>query len=1372
MSGGSLASPTISGIRSQRHVGPKIGQTTSGRSNDINADLDSHADTSCFSREYCVILADSPFAKEASVTGFLDSMKVPKKIPILSVLTAYDDPVSGCTYILVFHQVLVFNDLSHHLICPNQLRQNGVLVRSCPKSLDPDRTDTSHSIQALSEDGQVVTIHLHVDGVASTFVLRKPSQDEIENCHRVEMTSNTIEWDPSGTWLEEMEEDCLVTIDRTIKSVREPSYTDTQYRNGAHSTGTDLIDSDTVLYERVISKVMVQTARSSSRGGKITPEELSKRWYIGLKRAKQTLAMTTQKCVRDYTNVMLARRFKPLAYQLRHRAIRSTWYCDIMKFPRETWFRKNKYALVFADEHGYIKAYPLRQRKESPDALKLFHQQVGIPAVLRMDNGCELAKGDFARNVRRSGSRLWPIEPHTPKLNPAEVAIRQLKVLARLLSIREQSPQVLSDHLIELCASIRSSTASNHALSDGRTPRMMTTGDDDDISHLCEFHWFQWCWFYTPSKGDTVKKHIGRWLGPAETVGEILCAKILQSNMQVMHRTTYMPLSEEDLRNPEVTELRKKFDAVVTERLDNTEFVPGIEEATELSIQETTPRFDPYKDELDATQNEMRVSDDDDLDQEALDQYLQLEVFLPNGDQKQLGKVLRRVTDQNGVPIGKRNDIPMLHTGLYEVEFPDGTIREYSANLIAENLYEQIDDDGHYHSTVKAIIDHKMTDEAITMKDIELASGKGVSRIKPTRTTKGWLFLIEWQDGTYSWERLADVKNTIPVECAEYVHLHGLTQQPAFSWWVPYTLKKRDRIIKKLKARSIARKTHKFGIRVPSDVREALQIDDDTQTDYWAKAIQKEMKNVRVAFKVLEDDEHVPPTYRPIECHMIFDVKMDHTRKARLVAGGHKTADPDPNLVYASVVSRDSVRIAFLLAGLNNLDICAADIQNAFLESPCSEKFYTTLGREFGSDQGKKALVVRALYGLKSAAASFGRYLKESLRNLGWIPTKGDPNVYLRPATKSDGTKIYEYLLTYVDDLLCIGINPKESIEAIGKVFTLKPGSVGPPTQYLGAEIGQYSFESSNEKHWYMGSEKYVKESIRNVQLWLKDRGLELKKGARSVLPTDYRPELDVSEELDTESASYYMSQISVLRWIVELGRIDIAAEVSMLSSYMVSPRKGHLTALLHIYAWLMAHSRSKIVFDTDRKNIPRPKHDESDWKVQVDVGPEEIPTDVPEARGEAVQIIVFVDANHAGDQKTRRSRTGLIIFLNSAPIIWMSKKQGSIETSSFGSEFAAMKVATEQVVALRWKLRTFGVPIDGPAHVRCDNQSVVLNSSVPTSRLNKKNNAVAFHYVREKAAQSVISVHKEGTKTNIADMLSKIQTGSERIRLAQMILY
>ena len=154
------------------------------------------------------------------------------------------------------------------------------------------------------------------------------------------------------------------------------------------------------------------------------------------------------------------------------------------------------------------------------------------------------------------------------------------------------------------------------------------------------------------------------------------------------------------------------------------------------------------------------------------------------------------------------------------------------------------------------------------------------------------------------------------------------------------------------------RTTQKFGIQLPKTVEEALRIDKETGTTFWRDAIKKEMDTVRVAFKILEDGQQVPVGSKFIGVHLVFDVKQGTLqRKARLVCDGSKT---DPEVpTYAGVVSRESVRIAFLYAALNDLDILAADCEGAYLNAPTREKLHTTCGPEFGADAGKTAIIVR-----------------------------------------------------------------------------------------------------------------------------------------------------------------------------------------------------------------------------------------------------------------------------------------------------------------------------------------------------------------------------------------------------------------------------
>lgn len=162
----------------------------------------------------------------------------------------------------------------------------------------------------------------------------------------------------------------------------------------------------------------------------------------------------------------------------------------------------------------------------------------------------------------------------------------------------------------------------------------------------------------------------------------------------------------------------------------------------------------------------------------------------------------------------------------------------------------------------------------------------------------------------------------------------------------------------------------------------------------------------------------------------------------------------------------------------------------------------------------------------------------------------------------------------------------------------------------------------------------------------------------------------------------------------------------------------------------------------------------------------------MPEPRGHAVDITCFVDANHAGNLVTRRSHTGILIYVQNAPILWFSKKQNTVESSSFGSEFVALRIAKEMIVGLRYKLRMFGVPLRGPASVLCDNQGVVKNVSIPESALSKRHNAINYHAVREAVAAGIMRVGKEDGDTNLADVFTKALDRNRRYNLFSKIGY
>jgi hypothetical protein len=220
-----------------------------------------------------------------------------------------------------------------------------------------------------------------------------------------------------------------------------------------------------------------------------------------------------------------------------------------------------------------------------------------------------------------------------------------------------------------------------------------------------------------------------------------------------------------------------------------------------------------------------------------------------------------------------------------------------------------------------------------------------------------------------------------------------------------------------------------------------------------------------------------PDDYKEIPLRMIFDVKMDFPRKARLVAGGHLT-DPPEALTYSSVVSRRSVRLAFMLAKLNDLEMISTNIRNAHLNAEVTEKNYAIAGPKFGELQGCTVVVVNALYCLKSAGAAWNHHLTNELE---FEPFPADPNVWRRAHVKSDGTKYYEYVFVYVDELLCLSVDPVGRIIQPLSDLGYRCKDVGKPTRYLGTEIAEHEIRGADgtvHKFWSMSAEQYLKLAI------------------------------------------------------------------------------------------------------------------------------------------------------------------------------------------------------------------------------------------------------------------------------------------------------
>ena len=195
----------------------------------------------------------------------------------------------------------------------------------------------------------------------------------------------------------------------------------------------------------------------------------------------------------------------------------------------------------------------------------------------------------------------------------------------------------------------------------------------------------------------------------------------------------------------------------------------------------------------------------------------------------------------------------------------------------------------------------------------------------------------------------------------------------------------------------VRKASHKYGIEIPTSIASARKIDEKNGNNYWITAIQKEMTNVGIAFTIIDNGINPPPGWRKASGHLVFDVKMDFTRKARWVKDDHRTHDPTTS-AYAGVVSCESVRVALTYAALMNLDIMTADIQNAYLQAPSSEKDYIICGPEFGlKNVVKVALIKRSLYGGEVSGRDFWHHLRSCMDFMVFLPillgSSSPPNI-------------------------------------------------------------------------------------------------------------------------------------------------------------------------------------------------------------------------------------------------------------------------------------------------------------------------------------------------------------------------------------------
>ena len=1017
---------------------------------------------------------------------------------------------------------------------------------------------------------------------------------------------------------------------------------------------------------------------------------------------KRTFDATTRHARHD-VRIPMRKHYKSRNPALNVRRLKETYATDTFFATTKALHGETMVQLYAGRKSMFTVVYGMKSETQMPETLQDFIREWGAMQGLKSDNAKAQLSAKVLDILRMYNIKDMQSEAYQQNQNYAENRIGYVKATVNILLDRTGSPANLWYLCMQYVVYCLNRLA--HKPIDNRTPMEVAFGETPDISSLLVFLWHQPVYYQKhTAKFPESKEGIGKFVGIAENVGDALTFKILLPNGEVICRSGVRPVDDKDQN------LRAEYEGIPEEILQSEADVVDPERLR-------LPSVDP--DEL-------------------------------------LGKIFLEKVELGGKVHRKEVLERVIVEDVDEDEEPQYKVRVGDEGNIEDVMAE---------SAIRQAIERQQIldeDPEVDPEDRFWTFDAIVGHRK--RRHHGWEVRVKWSsDDEDTWEPLNVMAGTDPVTIAEYAKTESLLETPGWKRFKRYI--KRPHISARV-AKQVALKRRrtaaqiKFGFRVPRTYQEALRIDKVNGNKKWQEAIYTELEQLDEYKTFRVSQEGVPEGFNKIRVHFVFDVKHDGRHKARLVAGGHMTPE-EVYASYSSVASLRSMRLVMFASQLNDQKLHAADIGNAYLEAFTEEKVCFIAGPEFGPGRaGKVLVIVKALYGLRTSGAQFHKKLAETMRELGYFPSKADPNIWMRETPGK-----WEYVCIYVDDLLIASDEPSYLTDALQKLgYKLK--GVGEPEYHLGGDIKKVK---DPEEVLTWGPTKYINRMMESYKTMF---GTEVpKREVHAPLDPKDHPELDDTEFLDEEGRNKYQSMIGSLGWAVLLGRIDITCAVMTMSSFRQSPRVGHLERLKRIYSFLRNYKKTSIKFRTDLPDYSCYKPMEHDWSQVYGPTQEEIPEDAPEPRGKPVITTTFADANLMHDLLTGRSCTGVLHMVNKTPIDWFSKKQSVVETAVYGSEFVAARIAVEQIMDLRYTLRMLGIPIQGKSWLFCDNMSVVVSSSIPKSTIKKRHNALAFHRVREAIAAGFVNIHHIRSEENPADILTKFRSSSAWFHLMKPLI-
>lgn len=473
----------------------------------------------------------------------------------------------------------------------------------------------------------------------------------------------------------------------------------------------------------------------------------------------------------------------------------------------------------------------------------------------------------------------------------------------------------------------------------------------------------------------------------------------------------------------------------------------------------------------------------------------------------------------------------------------------------------------------------------------------------------------------------------------------------------------------------------------------------------WNKACADEYQAL-VLRKVFELVDR-PTDKKAIRCRWVFDQKTDGRKKARLVAKGFSQIEGiDFEEIFSPVVRFETVRLAFALSALNNWHIEGLDVKSAFLYGELDEELYMEQpeGYKIVGQENKVFLLKKSIYGLRQAAFSWWKMLKQSMEELGFQSIKSDAGLFIQ----IQGDK-YCLVIVYVDDALFIGPD-KEYVQLMKQKFMKRW-----ECRDLGDQVSEYLRMQIRRKdsRIYLDQTKYL-ETV------LKKFNLLNAKPAITPLPAGYIPTAN-QESVNPQLRQRYQQVIGSLLYIMIGTRPDIAYAVTKMAQYSANPSREHLNKALYICRYLAGTRHYALVYNG-----------------KSDVGLE-----------------AYTDSDWAADTDNRQSTTGFFYKLANGIISWKSHAQKTIALSSTEAEYMALSDCGRQAAWYRNLFEEVGTTF-GPIPIYGDNQGSIFTASNPVQDRRTKHIDIRFHYIRQLVMNKAIELFFVNGSDNPADMFTK----------------